>query len=581
MISTEELVAFRPSYAAWPVAEDILERGEPEVVLAYLRERKRMIEEAEADPLNSCYVPRIWKTVDRNIAELREKFPKGVIKLAIFGGNRSSKTFYAANHVNKDLVANPGHRWWACDSTEAQARSNQMRLIWQQFPLGWKNLERDSVTDIRYNVSDGFPKNMFVAPNGSECHFKFYSMDVENLPGSEVNGIWCDELVPLDWVESIIYRLANRNGILIITFTPEFGWNETFGHFYEGAVTLEDEEALLLPRKNAKGRTTGFERVPRVLQCADETERIIFFHTNDNPFGNYEAIRQEEKARGNNRDSILIRVYGVCSKSHRIAFPMFNRRAHVISTDAFRAITEKHEQAVRYHLVDPCDGRNWFMCWILCPRPDWWILYREWPSHGHSAAYIRGVGLLGPWAVSGSAADGVRGPAQDSKGFSLERYTEEIEEKETDEEGVRETVLARYIDSRYSTQRRTERETVTTLQEQLGEIGMDFLCMTAESRILGAHDGSIDMINSALFYDLETPLGKFSAALGRLNRPQLQVVETCPNTIWALEHWSGLDGQRGSCKDPIDCIRGAFLSGINYVDDTVDSFVGGGIPRIG
>jgi hypothetical protein len=121
---------------------------------------------------------------------------------------------------------------------------------------------------------------------------------------------------------------------------------------------------------------------------------------------------------------------------------------------------------------------------------------------------------------------------------------------------------------------------VTTLQEQLGEIGIDFLCMTAESRILGAHDGSIDMINSALFYDLETPLGKFSAAFGRLNRPQLQVVETCPNTIWALEHWTGLDGQRGACKDPIDCLRGAFLSGINYVDETVDSFVGGGIPRI-
>jgi hypothetical protein len=90
------------------------------------------------------------------------------------------------------------------------------------------------------------------------------------------------------------------------------------------------------------------------------------------------------------------------------------------------------------------------------------------------------------------------------------------------------------------------------------------------------NDGSVDLINSALYYDVETDLGKFSPKLSRLNEPQLQVVETCPNTIYALEHWSGADGQKGACKDPIDCVRGLFLSSVNYISEDMYSFQGGG-----
>jgi hypothetical protein len=574
----EQLLEYEPAHLAWPIPSNIREKLPLDDLTIYLKARQTRIERATKDPLRYGYIPKIWEKVEDQIRALREKFPKGVIKLCIFGGNRSSKTRFAANFLNRSLKENPGARWWCCDSTEAQSRANQMRLIMEQFPPEWRNLERNEVTDIRYSVSDGFPKNMFVAPNKSECSFKFYSMDVENLPGPELDGIWADELIPLPWIESLIYRLANRNGIFIITFTPEFGWNETFGHFYEGAQVIEDEDAPLLPKLDEKGRTVGFERMPRVMQCQDPTARIIFFWTSDNPFGNYEAIVQEEKAKGNNKDSIRIRLYGVCDKAHKVAFPMFSRKTHVITQSQFAKIMEEHPRGVAYHLIDPCDGRNWFMGWIFCPKLDWWIIYREWPSHSHPSSYIKGIGILGPWAVSGAAADGVRGPGQDTLGFSLERYKEEIEDKETNDGRV-EDIFARYIDSRYATQRKTERETVTTLQEQCSEVGMDFLCMTAESRILGARDGSIDMINSALRYDPEIELGKWDAKRGRLNMPQLQVVETCPNTIWALEHWTGEDGQRGACKDPIDVIRGAFLSGVNFVDETLNVFTGGGIPR--
>jgi len=252
---------------------------------------------------------------------------------------------------------------------------------------------------------------------------------------------------------------------------------------------------------------------------------------------------------------------------------MFNKRAHVITTEAFAEIAKQYPNADRFHLVDPCDGRMWFMCWVLCPRPDKWIIYREFPSHGHKAAYIEGVGMPGPWALNGEALDGVKGPGQDSKGFSLERYKEEIEKRDAGE-----NIRARYIDSRYATSPRIISTSVTNLQEQLLEVGIEFLTMVpGKGRIIGGenNDGSIDMINSALFYDAEAEVGKFSAKLGRLNEPQLQVVETCPNTIDALEYWTGEDGQKGSRKDPIDVIRGMFLSGINFVGEDQFRWVGG------
>ena len=123
---------------------------------------------------------------------------------------------------------------------------------------------------------------------------------------------------------------------------------------------------------------------------------------------------------------------------------------------------------------------------------------------------------------------------------------------------------------------------MTTLIEQLGEAGMDFLAMVAgKGRIIATdnNDGSVDMINSALYYDLNTPLGKWSTELGRLNEPQLQVLETCPNVIYALEHWTGQDGQKGACKDPVDCVRGMFLTSVNFVGQSQYRWSGGGIPR--
>ena len=54
-------------------------------------------------------------------------------------------------------------------------------------------------------------------------------------------------------------------------------------------------------------------------------------------------------------------------------------------------------------------------------------------------------------------------------------------------------------------------------------------------------------------------------AIDRTNQPHLYCVETCPNTIYALEEWSGKTGNTAR-KDPIDCLRMFTLSGSEHID---------------
>lgn len=132
---------------------------------------------------------------------------------------------------------------------------------------------------------------------------------------------------------------------------------------------------------------------------------------------------------------------------------------------------------------------------------------------------------------------------------------------------AQESIFERWMDSRYGNAAKQEREGTTTLIEQMEAEGMSFIAMTGEKNILTANDGSIDMINAALAYDEKVPIGEFSPDLARINEPKLWVSENCPNLIYALQNWTGRDGQHGACKDPIDCLRGAYLSELDYIDD--------------
>ena len=232
---------------------------------------------------------------------------------------------------------------------------------------------------------------------------------------------------------------------------------------------------------------------------------------------------------------------------------------HVVRADDVPA------QGENFMFLDPA-GRNFFMLWVRRAQARAWV-YREWPGRYH----IPGVGVPEPWAVPSSrnpkkGNDGERGGAQESWQFGLLRYKFEIARLEqwadwrawaeqgvgpdevadyellrewADENGTAEPMECRYVDSRAATAPKTENDRVTTLHTDLNEMGM-WWALSPANRI----NDDVIKIQTAL------------------DSGELYISEECHNLRWSLVNWTGADGEKGACKDPVDCLRWFYGAGL-------------------
>ncbi len=297
---------------------------------------------------------------------------------------------------------------------------------------------------------------------------------------------------------------------------------------------------------------SGYESVPRVQQPVRRNCRIVYFHTADNPYGNYASMKVQ--LADANRDTILMRAYGVATKAIANRFPKFNDNVHVIPD------SRVPQEGSRYLIIDPCNGRNFFMSWFIVDPRGRLILYREWPCE---SIYIEGFGYPGPWTIpSGKKMDGDRGDSQRPMGFGLTRYKSEILRLEMlrNENGAwvkrkeSEIIEERYMDSRFAGQKiLAAREESLTLIEEMAELDMDFLPSPSQ----GGIDDGIELVNSLLDYDVNRPVDS-------TNEPRLFIAESCTNSIYSMHEWTGADGLKGAAKDPIDNIRWAACADLEY-----------------
>jgi hypothetical protein len=61
-------------------------------------------------------------------------------------------------------------------------------------------------------------------------------------------------------------------------------------------------------------------------------------------------------------------------------------------------------------------------------------------------------------------------------------------------------------------------------------------------------DERVLIINDLLCFNREADIDI------KTNYPRLMVHESCQNLIYSLREWTGHDGQKGACKDPIDAL---------------------------
>jgi len=408
-------------------------------------------------------------------------YERPVKALLILGGHRSSKSEYPSKRSMMMVAEKPHARICAFHMSDPRSVTDQQPLFWKYMPLEWQTQIASLTAYIKYKKKTGFSENSFITPNGAMVYFLNYQQNKDvAFEGKEMDLACPDELIPVDWVEDIILRLATRAGKMIPTFTPKNGYTPTVKMFCDNATVVRTITAYLCPRDNketdearalnltpaqlaelwqavdkkraamvpqcepedvlawlapddgpekttplpARLQERVFDQVPRVMKCVDPRKAVVFFNPSDNPYGNPKEVIADlrKKARWYVRE----RFYGMAEKTISVMIPKFNRKVHVVPASRIPAGGNGRTSGTNYFFYDPASDRNSFMSWFKRVGKDVY-LYREWPGRYD----IPGVGIPGPWAIPSGRKDGLNdgdpGEAQrPSFGFGNARYKFEM-----------------------------------------------------------------------------------------------------------------------------------------------------------
>lgn len=529
-----------------------------DTAMDFIQRREAIIEAAKNDPLNCGFELECWKEARAQMDVADE--------LLILGGNRAGKTEFAAKAAVETLVNKPGAVVWCLHSSLPSSIELQQPVIRRYLPPEWRRMgKRGQVANVSFTVKNGFSEQVFVLPNESRCRFLNYTQDIRVLEGGECDLIWCDELVPLNWLETLRFRIVTREGKLLITFTPVKGYSMTVKDYVAGANVIKHRPSELLPDNvNVAGCPPG--TMPYVLQPYRKNARAMTFFSEDNPYGGYDGIKK--MLDGKPSPEIKIRAYGWADKLDGNIFAKFDEAIHVVAPEKIP------KEGTRYCSCDPAGLKNWFFKWYIMDEMGRVFLYREWPDRQR----------YGEWALPSEKPDGAHGPAQTSdQGRSIVGYKKlvlEMEGWEWDDvkgewiEGQAEQIAERYIDPRMggaqvpSTE---EGSTIISLMEDIQEkegqvVGPSMLWRAADG---GSIDEGIQMINDYMDYDDREEITV-------LNAPRFYVSSDCEQSIFAYHEYTGRDGLKGAMKDIIDPDRYFLKTSPVYYDSNAPLVSGGG-----
>ena len=493
--------------------------------------REAYIQASKADPFNHGWVPDHWKIADDVWGSCSE--------MLISGGNRSGKTIYAAREAVRQLLMGPERNVICCHTSNGTSVTIQQPAIYHYLPAAMRATKKGKIAYLNYSRKNGFTDGSFILPNGSRCDLLNYTQSANQIEGREADFVWCDELVPQEWIESLRFRLVSRRGKLLITQTPLEGVASVYEEFTAGGKVTRWDDADMLPGRAAfPGWPVG--KVPRVMDCRNSNRKAIWFFTGDNGFSPYDEIKS--KLQGAPTGQILVRVYGWATDNIGKAFSRFRPDVHCISR------RDIPSGGTPYMVIDPAGARNWFGLWALAYPDGKWVITHEFPDFPS----------YGEWALPGSKSDGKPGPAQtNGAGRGIGEYLDIFREIEADQ--GRGEPLMRLIDPKAGSTPQMSKDGGVSLIDLLAD-GADGSTGEQFSPAPGVPpDQRMAAINSALSWDSNRPI-----SYG--NQPKLYIVDDLENTIWCLSEHTGRDGQKGASKDPIDCLGYLLTSNLEYIE---------------
>lgn len=437
----------------------------------------------------------------------------------------SGKTEWGARSVVKAAMENDGAEI-VCFAQDLDASIRvQQRAVYRYLPPELKKKSKSAVEYLSYTHKNGFTGASFILPNGSTVYFHTYSQFQANrskFEGLELGsktpkwlniGLWLDEyLEDGDLVNTMRFRLATRNALLLITVTPIDGHTPFIASFLRDCQTLATRPAELL----------NGQEVPLVQLSQDKDAGLVYFHSDLNPFGGYERIKKE--LQHSPRDEILTRAYGIPVKSMTTLFSKFSTGTHV-SSDLPKDIGDKSKWTI-YHVVDPAGARNYVCLWAGVNEKGDVKIIKEWPDRD----------TYGEWATFGQPKWKF-GPAAKKLGYDVKGYCKLFTEIEK-ELGVE--VFERIGDSRYFA---NQNEDNIDLFDRFAEHGFYFVPSHG-----GHEDEGLAALDDWFSYNANLPLDE-------ANKPICTIHEGCGNLIYSVLNYGAQGKADEALKDFPDALR--------------------------
>lgn len=580
---------YKPDHPLLPMNGDSLIRliNENGTVKAneLLKRRNNAIRREESDPLRYGHKFEHWLDMREAITKFDE--------LCILGGNRSSKTEGIIDLATDTLVNGPT---WLDEYGKKAALSNgvivaffhssskssanqQQSRVYDFLPPEWRDIgKQGKFTNVSYTRKNGFSDDIFILPNGAMAMFFNYKQDVDVMEGYEFDLAVFDELVPLDWVDAVRFRLVTKRGKMIVGFAPVHGYTPVVKEFQAGCRITQTRPAdpklfpeLLDEDGNlpvmAKGCQPG--QMPYTAECQNSKRYMMWFHSAFNIYNPYDEI--VNKCEGRSTAFKKIRAYGWCENTAGVAFPSYSD-AHRVTRKKFNEVSATGP-GIRFCVTDPGGTKNWFIKWYYTTPEGWTFMYREWPDY-HT---------YGEWALPTDKIDFKAGPAQFlNAGKGIKWYKKlilELEGWRWDSENNQwdgseaETIFERRIDSRFGGMDAPSGDDGTSIIDKMFDEQFD-----NEGHLVGpsmewikavggaSKDGmkptevGVQMINDLMDYDSD-------AELTSLNCPKWYIVEDCLQTDYAYREFTGQGTHKDALKDIIDPDRYFVSSGLEYIDE--------------
>jgi len=144
----------------------------------------------------------------------------------VFGGNRSGKTELGAGVIAQVLEEQP--RYKVLCATVNYSLSVQV----QQAKVN-KIIRNSNIRYGEYNPVRGYKNDIIEMNNRSTCIFRSYAQGRESVQGMDLDCVWLDEESQWDFFQEILARTADRNGVIIFTFTSLMGFTRLVNFLWE------------------------------------------------------------------------------------------------------------------------------------------------------------------------------------------------------------------------------------------------------------------------------------------------------------------------------------------------------------